>query len=484
MTIARARLAIASNGLGIAQQLDLPPAFVGCCSSGTVDTPTLITNPQAILDTFGRGPLCEAAATFMALAGGPIVLCKATSAAAGAFTGLSGGAVPDPSTAMGADPMVCTPSGTPRDKYDVRVLVTSPGVTLDAATAVVRISIDGGVTYGAETPVPTSGAVVVPDTGITLTWTDNSNADQLYAGDIYVFGSSAPTFDAAGLATALAALAQERTTMDHEFVVVVGPVNVITFATVDTSAQSLKTMLPRWFLTEARDQSSGESVATWKGILEGASPGFLTATSDFVVVSPCYATQASRVHAATWRRPLSWLLAARLATIPVKQHPGRVKTGALAGIVTLHHDLNTDALRSLDAHRFIGAQSIQGRDGYYATDRTAAVSSSDFTQIMRLRVMCFAARVALNAATDYLNEDVLTVEGGFIDPTEADAIDASLTSIAERELVQTGYVSAISITVSRTDNVVLTGALTLTLRLRPLGYLTDITFNVSYTLGS
>ena len=63
MTIARARLAIASNGLGIAQQLDLPPAFVGCCSSGTVDTPTLITNPQAILDTFGRGPLCEAAAT-------------------------------------------------------------------------------------------------------------------------------------------------------------------------------------------------------------------------------------------------------------------------------------------------------------------------------------------------------------------------------------------------------------------------------------
>ena len=474
---------IASTGLGLAQSLDLPPAFAGCCSSGPIDTPTLVSNAEQLASTFGYGPVCEDVATQLDLGGGPVVVCRATTASAGAFTGLTSGVAADPVTAMGADPMALTVTGTPRDAYDVRVLVTRAGATLQAVTAMVRISLDGGTTYGPETPVPSSGAIVIPNTGITLTWSDNSDADQLYAGDVYLFGSTAPTFDAAGLATALAALAAERTTLDHEFVRVCGPINATTFATVKTSHDALiAASLPRWFLCEARDQAANESVATWVGVLQGADPGFLGLSANLVAVCAAYSTQASRMMPATWRRSTARLLCPRFSTIPVAQHPGRARTGALAGVVTQHHDFAAAALQSLDARGFLGVQSLQGRAGYFATDRTAAAIGSDFVQIMRARVMCFAARVAVAEATNYVNESVRTVDGGTIDPVDADAFDAAMTTKLTREVVTPGYASSVSVTVNRTDLIASTGQLRFQVRFRPNGYATTIAIDLGFAV--
>ena len=484
MTIASIAATIAANGLGLPQALDLPPAFVGCCSGGTAATPSLVSNATQLVTDYGYGPLCEAVAKQLALGGGPVVVCKAASAAAGAFTGLSGGVVPNPATAMGGAPMVCTPSGTPRDAYTVWVKVTRAGATLDAATAMVRISLDGGTTYGAETPVPTSGAVVIPSTGITLTWSDDTDSDLLYVDDVYIFGSTAPTFDATGLGAALTALAAERTTLDHEYVHVVGPINATTFATVKTSHDALiAASLPRWFLTDTRDQSSGESVATWVGVLQGADPGFLGLTADLIVRVAAYSTQTSVLMGTTWRRPTSWLLSPRFATIPVSQHPGRALTGAIAGIITQHHDFASSSLSSLDARGFMGVQSLAGRVGYYATDRTAAAIGSDFTQVMRARVICFASRVAVNEATNYVNDDVITNDDGTIDAAAADAFDASMTSVLTREIVDQGYASAVAVTVNRTDIIATTSTLRFQVRFRPLGYATTITLDLGFSLN-
>lgn len=486
MTLASVSATIASNGLGTPQALDLPPAFVGCCSSGTAATPSLVSNATQLVADYGYGPLCEAVAKQLALGGGPVVVCKATSQTAGALTGLTGGETAAPSSS-GATPMTCAVTGTPRDAYDVKVKVTRAGATLQAVTAMVRVSLDGGTTYGAETPVPSSGAIVIPNTGVTITFDDDSDTLQLYADNIYSFGSTPPLFDATGLGTALAALAAERTTLDHEFVHVVGPINATTYATVETSHDALiAASLPRWFLTEARDQSSGESVATWVGILQGADPGFLGLSADLIAVCPAYSTQTSELMATTWRRPTARLLTPRFSTIPVGQHPGRVRTGPIQGIVTQHHDFAATALQSLDARGFLGVQSIQGREGYYATDRTSAAIGSDFTQIMRARVMCFAARVAIAEATNYVNETVRTVTGGFIDPIDADAFDAQMTSKLTAEVVTPGYASAVAVTVNRTDVITTTSTLRFQVRLRPLGYATTITLDLGFsvTLGS
>ena len=481
MTLASISATLANGGLGNSQQLDLPPCVVGCSSAGTAATVTRVANIAALIAAFGYGPMVEAAATLLDLAGGPINVCRTATASAGALTGLTGGdtAAPSPS---GAAPMTCAVTGTPLDAYDAKVKVIRGGVTLEALTATVRISLDGGENYGPETAVPSSGAIEIPNTGITITFDDNSDALLLYAGNVYSFGSTAPTFDATSLAAALVACEAASGVLDHEYVHVGGPIDATTFATVAASATRLRAASNyRWFLTEARDQSSGESVATWVGVLEGTSPGFAGVTDDLIAVCPVYATQASRVMPATWRRPLAWLLSPRFATTPMVQHPGRVRTGALAGIVTLHHDLSDAALSSLDAQRFIGAQSIRGRTGYYATDRTAAATGSDYTSVMRVRVICLAARVAIAAAADFVNEDNDTGEGGVLATADADAFDQSVDSVLQRELVDRKYVATASARVSRSEDVLTTETLPFTLRFRPRSYAKIITLNLGYT---
>ncbi|MDO9016676.1 MAG: DUF2586 family protein [Deltaproteobacteria bacterium] len=481
MTLSRLSATIADGGLGNVQTLDLPPCVVGCSSAGTAATPTRVANPTALIAAFGYGPMVEAAATLLDLAGGPIVVCKTVSQTAGALTGLTSGETAAP-TPSGATPMTCAVTGTPLDKYDVKVKVIRAGATLQALTASVRISLDGGTTYGPETPVPSSGALVIANTGITITFDDDSDSLQLYADNVYSFGSTAPAFDATGLAAALTACEAAADTLDHEYVHVVGPINATTFATVVASATRLRAASNlRWFLTEARDQNSGESVATWVGVLEGTDPGFAGLTDTLVTVCPAYATQASRVMPATWRRPLAWLLSPRFATIPVQQHPGRVRTGAIAGIVTLHHDFNDAALQTLDAQRFLGAQTIRGRVGFFATDRTCAATGSDYTSIMRVRVICYAARVAIAAAGVFLNEDNDTGENGTLATRDADAFDASVDSVLQRELIDQKITSTASARVSRSEDVLASETLPFVLRFRPRNYAKNITLNLGYT---
>jgi hypothetical protein len=155
--------------------------------------------------------------------------------------------------------MTASASGTPRDAYQIRIKVTRAGATLDAATAAVRLSVDGGQTYGAEQPVPTSGAVVIGDTGVTVTFTDSSDTLQLYVDNVYTCNCSAPVWDATGLGTALAALAASGPTLAHDGVVVVGDVSVTNAAVVKTSMTALiAASKPRWFLCNAEDQDVAE----------------------------------------------------------------------------------------------------------------------------------------------------------------------------------------------------------------------------------
>lgn len=478
--ISSATATLSNQSLGNPQQIDLPPAVVGCCSAGTAATPSLVANLDTLVSLFGYGPMCEAAATLLDLAGGPIVVCKTVTATPGAITGLSSGVAVV--TTSGAHPMTLTPSGTPLDRYDVVVKVIRAGVTLEAATASVRVSIDGGVTFAPEVQVPTSGVIVVPNTGLTLTFSDESDVDSLVVGDLYVFGTTAPTFDGTGLAAAFTALQGVADVLDHEFIHVVGPITATTWPTVSAASTALRAAsILRWIMIESRDQGAGESIPTWVGVLVGTTPGFAGLTADLIVKVGAFATQASRLMPATWRRSLAYLLSPRFATIPVSQHPGRVRTGALAGIATLHHDYASDAVRPLDAAGFLGAQTFRGRAGLYATDATCAAVGTDFSSVMRVRVICYAARVGLAAASDFLNEDNDTGDNGTLTTSAGDAFDNSLDSALRRELVDRKYVSSASARVDRTADVLTTGTLPFKMRFKPRNYAQHITLDLGFT---
>lgn len=474
---------ITDRGLGLPQGDVEPIALVGCSSSGTADTPTLCYTPSQITTTFGQGPLVELALLILALTGGPLVLCRAATDTAGAAGSVT-------RAGSGSSPMTATATGTPADAYTIKIKVTRAGTTLEAATAAVRVSIDGGQTYGPELPVPTSGALVIGDTGVTITFTDTGDTLHLLVDNVYTCACTAPTWDTDSLGSALAALAAAGPSLSHDGVIVVGDVDATSAATVKTSHDALiAASKPRWFLCNAEDQdvAGSESIATW---VSGLVSAFTNFTAPLMAIGAGFCEIDSRGIGGIWRRPVSWPLAARLAGTLPQRHPGRVRDGALAGIRAngLHHDLASTDCSILDTRRFIGAQTLQGVDGYIATDRTCAAAGSDFTSIMRVRVMVYAARLAMARMVEEVNEERLVNGDGTLDAAEADAIDNAVTAYLTNELANAPanrrFVSSVSIAVDRSANLVTSPTLPFRLRLTPLAYSTAITLDLGYALTS
>lgn len=248
MGIASISGSINNRGLGLPQGTVRPLGVVGCSSSGTVDSPTMIYSRDQAISTFGHGPLVEALCFLLRWAGGPFVATRVTTATAG-----SAGSVTRAGTGADGDAWAMSVSGTPRDAYSVKVKVTRYGATIEALTAANRYSIDGGLTYFAEQPVPSSGAVVLGDTGLTVTFNDGSDADEAFVDDVYSFTCTAPVYDATGLGTALAAMKTVANPLWHDGVLVVGHVVDTTFGTVKTAHDALiAAAKPRWRSTPTR----------------------------------------------------------------------------------------------------------------------------------------------------------------------------------------------------------------------------------------
>ena len=71
-----------------------------------------------------------------------------------------------PTSADATGSVAVTASGTPLDAYDFRVKVTRAAATPSAGAAV-KVSLDGGRTYGDEVSI-VSGSYAVPNTGVTF----------------------------------------------------------------------------------------------------------------------------------------------------------------------------------------------------------------------------------------------------------------------------------------------------------------------------
>jgi hypothetical protein len=486
MGIASISGSINNRGLGLPQGTVRPLGVVGCSSSGTVDSPTMIYSRDQAISTFGHGPLVEALCFLLRWAGGPFVATRVTTATAG-----SAGSVTRAGTGADGDAWAMSVSGTPRDAYSVKVKVTRYGATIEALTAAIRYSIDGGLTYFAEQPVPSSGAVVLGDTGLTVTFNDGSDADEAFVDDVYSFTCTAPVYDATGLGTALAAMKTVANPLWHDGVLVVGHVVDTTFGTVKTAHDALiAAAKPRWFMVATRDQdvAGSESNATYVAALLGGTPGFAGLNADLIARSFGYALTDSEGIGGIWRRPVAWHVAAALAKRPLHHHPGRVASGALPGIrdAGLLHDISASAFSAMDTGGFIGAQVLEGLDGYIATDRTAAAPGSDFATagIMRARVVCYATRVLMQRCVAEVNIEREVNADGTLTAAEADALDAALTSYMVNEVknprLSRGYCSDVGVSVSRTANIRETGQIPVRLRISPLAYSTQITIEAAF----
>ncbi len=375
-------------------------------------------------------------------------------------------------------------SGTPVDAFDVRMKVATAGASLSALTAEVQISLDGGANYGPRISVPSNGAIDIADTGLTVTW----GAGTFVAGEVFVFRTSAPVASEAGITAALNSLSSVAG--EYEFVLLAQPTDATLAAALKTWGVARAAAGEYVFaLSSARDQIVGESLSVWVSAINTEMAAF----DGGRYVDVCATHERVKLYdrqTYTPRRSLAPLRAARLASIPAGQHPGRVKTGKIAGIADSVLSLSQDqsTYSSLDAHRFSGAQSVPGqpRGSFFFTSRTMAASTSDFSEIQRIRVICRAATAGLAALSQYVADDIRVRSDGTgrIDPVAAAAIDAEVTAAVRRAVVDipNDFASAASASVTRTNNIVSTGQLLVTISVVPKGYANAVSATLTFSL--
>lgn len=584
-----ATLSTNDGGLGVSEQLRRPVAVVGCSSSGSADTPAVLSTPDDVTTTFGYGPLAEVLALVLALAGGPVVGVKAASSTAGVVGGVAQSGAGSPaagtlsdvsgsntSTAIpalsgtadkpyavkvvvttagsniAATPVVkisldggvtylatgsvvvsatpqaigstglllgwtdgtfvladswtatgsasattgatsgtsaLTVSGSPHDAFDVRVQVTRASASLSALTGAFKVSLDGGNSYSSEIALASSGTYAIPNSGLTLTFGSGTHV----AGEVFRFKTSAPQWNTTALGTALDALVTSG--RDFEFVHVAGPVDATSAATVKTWLDAREAAGQYTFaVCEARDQVHGESISTWQTVLTGSTPGFAAFTGDKQYIMASYGEVQSAVRSGVyWRRNLARLLTPRLAKIPLRESPLRVKTGPVEGLMpdgavsSVYHDGRT--YTALDLARLGVVQTIAGRPQgeYYFTARTMASSSSDFSEVQRIRVMNEAARVALAAIAEYVGDDVeLKTDGtGRIAEKEAKRIEAEVLAKVKAAVLNppAEHVTSVGVQINRTDNLASTRTLRVAISLVPRGSIIAVTATVTYRLS-
>lgn len=192
-TLPSSTVVLDESGAGVAVTGDLI-CIMSCSELGTANQVRTFTKVQDDLDTFGRCDGVEFAAHLVEVAKCPYMRVKLATATAGAIGPVDTRGVTGTS--------VITFTGTPLDEEDI-VLDVVTGGTIGTAGIVIKVSRDGGKTYGGLIRLGTANTYAIPGTGITA----NFAAGTLVANDRALCKAFGPKFDGAGLTAAFAALA-------------------------------------------------------------------------------------------------------------------------------------------------------------------------------------------------------------------------------------------------------------------------------------
>lgn len=488
---------------------------IGCSTSGTVNQVVATRSPATLQSTFTSGPLPEAAA-LPCLAGGTVLAIRATTATPG---------VAGTVTKSGTGTSVITVTGTPVDTYYVKVLFTTSNAgsaTVGTASPAIyaQVSLDAGRNYGLPISLGTATTLALTGTGLSLSFA----AGTIVNNDYITFGTTEPQWSTAGIQAALNAFQASQ-----YGVVGVGSVHIVGGGTASgmTGAQAttiqgyLDTLatgyIPTRAFASARDASpaaawggTGETEPTWMAALQTdysstAARRICPAAAYWNVQSAFPSPQI--FGAPAYRRSVAWLAAARQVVVPPQRHLGRVKDGALSGLVVdptkdpadgfIYHDerINPglDYIIAGTGGRFMSTMTRTGLAGVYITNPlTAAPLGSDFFLMPLGLVMDVFSSIIHTVGQQNIDDDIRTNANGTIYENDARAIEAilanSVNSVlwAQKMISQpvgagpAAGASGSAIIVDRTVNVKSTNNVVLTGQIISRGYILSLTATLGF----
>lgn len=461
MALPEVTITVVDGQLGLSgENIDGIHVTLGVCSAGIPNTFYSFSSSSDVPKALGRGPLVEALAYKLDLAGGPQYAVPITASVAGTST------VP---VAEGVGAPAVTLTGAPFDAFEGSVRIVSDG-TLGNATF--QFALDG--TSWSEI-ITTAATYAVPDSGLVL----NFAAGTYTTAHSYSWTSTAPYYNLVNLNAAFAALLADN--RKWRFVHVLGA-----GATAADTAAVCAALQAHMEAARAQHRFVSAIAEAAPDTASNLIAAFASVAAGRVMLVVGQAPHISRVSGQIFTRPHSWGVAMRAAwvgqkaTVGIASHLGRVLDGPISGYL---QELDPDEFKSpgLDAQRFTTLRTIVGKPGVYVTrGRTLAPFGSDFMYWENLQVINKACTIVRDVMLNYLNDEVSVKEDGTIGEGEAQKIENACLSRLTAEMVAVRNVTAAFAVVNRGINIVSTRKLMVAVKVRPLGYAEDISVEIGF----
>lgn len=481
MTFPGQTLTVIDPGLGVVTPASNTPVMSGIAHGGTTPVNTLATiNSLANVRTeVGYGPLAEDIALALSVFGGPIYYVIHNSVqvvllTAQALTKL-----------IGTGPTI-TVSGSPNDRYSLRVEVVTGGII---GTSTFKFSLDAWDATAAPFTYsqvrPTVASYVIPNTGLTLAMP----AGTYVAGDVYTYSTVPQEPGTVDLATVAALLAATPALDFHLWSLSGSQPDYTTGAAVAAGMSSALTTLTQSYryVRGLLDVGSGDTAAN---IIIGAG----TWSSSRICPAYSYVLRQSQLPFEGYStRKTSFVsdLAARAFSEIISSDLSRFAAGPMDGVSKIFFDGFYNQL--VDAAGISTPRTWPGVPGFFITNaKLKSNFGSDYTDLQFGRVMDVACKTTYNAQLPFVSSEFRTVTDpvGAIDPRDAASIEAVVQDALNNALVLPlnsrgvpGLVSEVVYTVNLLNNLNTTGQLLTSVGIRPLGYAKLITTTLSLTLN-
>ena len=345
-----------------------------------------------------------------------------------------------------------TVSGTPNDGYDVTVEITQAGAL---GTAAFRISLgkaNGIPIFDASSyQIPVGGSVVIPGTGLTLTFTGSFDL-----GDVESFSCTAPLSTLGDVVTSLTYFMTRPE--QASLICIAGEIPVINIpawvASMNVIAGQLEAAKKYCrILLEYAGPASGQSTAAWAtqvaGILaplSGARLSLFGGEENLVSALPL--PQAARFEVVNGNRSMF----ARALALPSGIDVGdQTVSGPMTGVTKAYH---TDAATALAGARSSYQYLLAGFPGVQCEGLLFDAPTGDFTYLTYGRVLDEMMFYGYLRQTKYLNTAQQRNASGTIKTSAKLAIEKDLYSVLFEKMVKTGKLSGVQVVVdgTNTDN--------------------------------
>jgi len=303
------------------------------------------------------------------------------------------------------------------------------------------------------------------------------------AGDSLSFTTRAAQWNETDLFDALEGL--RMTAHNWNIAEVIGACDADAFGVMDTFLDALRAKNRfRHIIAHVRLPDLGETDSEYQDALAGV---FDDVASTRINLCAGSCKQTSQVSGRSYRRPPSFIVAARTLEADAGQDLAEVRMGPLKGCRITDENGNPDdhdenATPGLDDQRFTTLRTFDGRPGVYITNgRMFCPAGSDYKYVQARRVMDIACTALVFELTNNLSSKIIVDKStGKISKGAAAALNDGGTTAMGNVLYPKARAANCSYVVSMDDNILSTGIVTGEARVTPQGYVKSFPTTIAF----